>query len=74
LLTLFAAFSLALATPELPKLPPIVRAPQITYLDAAGNVIGVRGGQWAPPIDNRPSAQLRAGRLCRHRGPPLLRP
>jgi len=51
LLALFAAASFALAAPEIPKLPAITRAPQITYVDASGNVIGVRGGQFAPPVD-----------------------
>ncbi|HET9161727.1 MAG TPA: PBP1A family penicillin-binding protein [Caulobacteraceae bacterium] len=46
-----AAFSFGLAAPEIPKLPPITRAAQITYVDASGDVIGVRGGQFAPPVD-----------------------
>ncbi len=32
-------------------LPPIHREPQITYLDRAGAVIGVRGGRYGPPVD-----------------------
>jgi penicillin-binding protein 1A len=44
-----AALSLSLPTPELPQLPPIRRDPQITYVDRAGAVIGVRGGRFAPP-------------------------
>jgi penicillin-binding protein 1A len=36
---------------EIPQLPPITRAPQITYVDRSGVVLGVRGGQAAPPID-----------------------
>ena len=52
---LIAASSLlgqvAFAAPELPKLPPIVREPQITYLDRSGRVIGVRGGRYAPPVN-----------------------
>lgn len=39
------------ALPGLPELPPITRAPQITYVDRAGVVLGVRGGQAAPPVD-----------------------
>ncbi len=48
------AATLALAAPqaaELPRMPPIERAPQITYLDRNGAVIGVRGGRFAPPVD-----------------------
>jgi penicillin-binding protein 1A len=55
LVALFAAATLAaapaLAAPELPRLPPIVREPQITYLDRNGAVIGMRGGRHAPPLD-----------------------
>ena len=47
-----AAASVALAPPDLSsRLPPIVREPQITYVDRAGVVLGVRGGQFAPPVD-----------------------
>ena len=50
---LVAALSLALELPgvDIPKLPPITRDPQITYVDRAGVVIGVRGGRYAPPVD-----------------------
>jgi penicillin-binding protein 1A len=41
----------AVQAPELPRMPPIVREPQITYLDRGGAVIGVRGGRYAPPVD-----------------------
>jgi penicillin-binding protein 1A len=51
LIALFAALSFGLAAPQLPKLPPITRAAQITYVDAGGEVIGVRGGQFAPAVD-----------------------
>lgn len=37
--------------PELPRMPPIQRPAQITYLDRSGAVIGVRGGRYAPPVD-----------------------
>src|SRR3954451_4312376 len=37
--------------PESPRLPPIRRDPQITYVDRSGAVIGVRGGQFAPPVN-----------------------
>ena len=47
----FAALSLSLPTPELPVLPPIRRDPQVTYVDRAGVVLGVRGGRYAPPAD-----------------------
>ena len=40
-----------LASLELPQLPPVTRAPQITYLDRSGEVLGVRGGTAAPPVD-----------------------
>jgi penicillin-binding protein 1A len=46
-----AALSLALPTPQLPDLPPIRRDPQVTYLDRSGQVLGVRGGRFAPPVD-----------------------
>jgi penicillin-binding protein 1A len=36
---------------ELPQLPPITRAPQITYVDRSGQVLGVRGGNAAPPVN-----------------------
>ncbi|MDZ4371131.1 MAG: PBP1A family penicillin-binding protein, partial [Phenylobacterium sp.] len=32
-------------------MPPITRAPQVTYLDRSGGVIGVRGGRYGPPVD-----------------------
>jgi len=35
----------------IPSLPPIKRDPQITYVDRAGAVIGVRGGRYGPPVD-----------------------
>jgi penicillin-binding protein 1A len=51
LLALFAAATLSLARPDLPRLPEIKREPQITYVDRSGAVIGVRGGRYAPPAD-----------------------
>lgn len=36
---------------DIPPLPAIRRDPQITYLDRNGQVIGVRGGRYAPPVD-----------------------
>jgi penicillin-binding protein 1A len=36
---------------DIPQLPEIKRTPQITYVDRAGVVLGVRGGQAAPPVD-----------------------
>jgi penicillin-binding protein 1A len=45
------ALAIALQAPELPRLPPNRREPQITYLDRSGAVIGVRGGQYGPPVD-----------------------
>jgi penicillin-binding protein 1A len=47
---ILAALVLAQA-PELPRLPPIQREAQVTYLDRSGAVIGVRGGRFPPPID-----------------------
>jgi penicillin-binding protein 1A len=35
----------------LPPLPPIKREASVTYVDRGGTVIGVRGGQTAPPVD-----------------------
>ena len=52
MIALFAAASVALSPPDLSsRLPPIVREPQITYVDRTGAVLGVRGGQYAPPVD-----------------------
>ena len=51
LLTLLAAASLLSQGPQLPPLPPIRREPQITYVDRAGAVLGVRGGRFGPPVD-----------------------
>jgi penicillin-binding protein 1A len=45
------ALSLALPQLDVPQLPRITRAPQVTFLDRAGRVIGVRGGRYAPPVD-----------------------
>ncbi|HEY9233667.1 MULTISPECIES: transglycosylase domain-containing protein [Phenylobacterium] len=45
------AASLSLTAPELPPLPPIKRDPQVTYVDRAGAVLGVRGGRYGPPVD-----------------------
>jgi penicillin-binding protein 1A len=46
-----AALSLSLPAPQLPDLPPIRREPQITYVDRSGQVLGVRGGRYAPPVN-----------------------
>jgi len=51
LIALFAATALAFPQADLPRLPPIVREAQITYVDRSGAVIGVRGGKFAPPVD-----------------------
>lgn len=51
MLAFLAAISLALPQPDLPKLPPITREPQVTYVDRTGAVIGVRRGRYAPPVD-----------------------
>ena len=48
---LFAASSLSFSAGELPRLPPITREAQITYVDRSGAVIGVRGGKFSPPAD-----------------------
>src|SRR5215469_8879444 len=50
-IALVAALSLALPQVEIPQLPPITRDPQITYVDDKGEVIGVRGGRYGPPVD-----------------------
>ena len=48
-----AALSLSLSSPQLqlPNLPPIRRDPQVTYVDRSGQVLGIRGGRYAPPVD-----------------------
>jgi penicillin-binding protein 1A len=52
LIAAIAALATGLAfTADLPRLPPIKRDPQITYLDRSGAVIGVRGGRYGPPVD-----------------------
>ncbi|HZZ89426.1 MAG TPA: transglycosylase domain-containing protein, partial [Caulobacteraceae bacterium] len=48
---LAAAIVLALPQVDIPKLPPITREPQVTFVDRTGTVIGVRGGRYAPPVD-----------------------
>jgi penicillin-binding protein 1A len=48
---LFAASTLSFSSGDLPRLPPITREAQITYVDRTGAVIGVRGGRFAPPAD-----------------------
>jgi penicillin-binding protein 1A len=48
---LFAAVSILGQTPELPALPPIRRDPQITFVDRNGQLLGVRGGKFAPPVN-----------------------
>jgi penicillin-binding protein 1A len=50
-IALAAAAALAIQAPEIPRLPPIQREPQITYLDRTGAVIGVRGGLYGPAVD-----------------------
>jgi len=45
------AIAVAALLPALPQLPPITRAPQITYVDRSGEVLGVRGGAAAPPVN-----------------------
>ncbi len=52
-IALFAAASLARARPDLRGLPPIRREPQMTYVDRAGAVIGVRGGRYRPARGSR---------------------
>jgi len=51
LISLTAALAMAAQGPELPRMPAIQRAPQVTYVDKAGAVIGVRGGRYAPAVD-----------------------
>ncbi|MBL8772915.1 MAG: PBP1A family penicillin-binding protein [Phenylobacterium sp.] len=51
MIALAAAMQLSIGGVDLPRLPPIERPPQITYLDRSGAVIGVRGGRYAPPLD-----------------------
>ena len=45
------ALAIAAVLPSLPELPPIIRAPQITYEDRAGDVLGIRGGAAAAPVN-----------------------
>ena len=45
------AVAIAAVLPAMPQLPPITRAPQITYEDRSGAILGVRGGTAAPPVD-----------------------
>ncbi len=48
---ILAASQLSLSSPDLPRLPPVTRDAQITYVDRSGAVLGVRGGRFAPPVD-----------------------
>jgi len=50
-IALIAAASILSQGPQIPALPPIRRDPQITYVDHAGAVLGVRGGRFGPPVD-----------------------
>ena len=51
MIALFATAALAFSAPDLQRLPPIKREPQVTYVDRSGAVIGVRGGRFAGPAD-----------------------
>ncbi len=51
MLSLIAAFTLAVPALEAPQLPPIRRDPQMIWLDRTGAVIGTRGGRYGPPVD-----------------------
>ncbi|MGH6992228.1 MAG: transglycosylase domain-containing protein, partial [Caulobacteraceae bacterium] len=51
MLALIAALALNVSAFQLPALPPIRRDPQVTFLDRHGEVIGVRGGRYGPPVD-----------------------
>ena len=46
-----AAAAVLVSGPEIPALPPIKRDPQVTYVDRSGQVLGVRGGRYSPPVD-----------------------
>jgi penicillin-binding protein 1A len=49
LVAFFAVFSVDL--PDTSKLYDVKRQPSVTYLDRSGASIGVRGSQYAPPVD-----------------------
>jgi penicillin-binding protein 1A len=49
LVAFFAVFSVDL--PDTSKLYDVKRQPSVTYLDRSGATIGVRGSQYAPPVD-----------------------
>ena len=51
MIALAVAASIAGISTDIPRLPPIQRDPQVTYLDRTGAVIGVRGGLYGPPVD-----------------------
>ncbi|MEO6338819.1 MAG: PBP1A family penicillin-binding protein, partial [Caulobacteraceae bacterium] len=51
MIALIAAASLFAQAPEMPRLPPIQREPQVTYVDRSGALLGVRGGRFAPPVN-----------------------
>jgi len=46
-----AAAAILVSGPEIPALPPIRRDPQVTYVDRSGQMLGVRGGRYGPPVD-----------------------
>lgn len=51
MISLAFAYAISAQGLDLPRLPPIQREPQITYVDRNGALIGVRGGRFAPPVD-----------------------
>ncbi len=51
MLALAAALQMTAQGLEIPRLPPIRREPQITYVDRSGALIGMRGGRFAPPVE-----------------------
>jgi penicillin-binding protein 1A len=51
MVALIAAASILGAGFDLPKLPPITREPQVTYVDRNGALLGVRGGRFEPPVN-----------------------
>jgi penicillin-binding protein 1A len=48
---LLTAAALTAGLPDISALDEVRRKPTITYLDRSGAVLGVRGGQYAPPVD-----------------------
>jgi penicillin-binding protein 1A len=51
LISLVAAAAVLSSLPDISRLDDIRRQPTVTYVDRSGALLGVRGGQYAPPVE-----------------------